>query len=487
MKIKKYKDSMLRFGISMAMMLVFWGGMLRKSFNADTISHMVAQDADIFWNIADGRYLIALGDAVLLKFGVRVTTNLSITMFSAFLLFAMAMVVVQKIFEQWEPEDQWAKIGYFFGLNLVFLNVLFSELLMFSECSFYFALGYLLAALGVERFRIKRYGSMFFLFILAVCVYQYTMIFAAILVAFYVCLSYEEELTPKAVAGEMLGIISCMGVGILNYLSIKVLEKTGIINSFNKNGGWGDSGQKIAGIKESFLSFNRSSFEIMPNLWIPLLFSLGVFILMIYSCIKNGKKRKLPFVFIVCAGSTILLYIIPLMQEKFSFPPRMAFCFYLLQGMLMTTAYAISTVNVHRLLSLGCAGYMIVQILFSDFVVTNHFISNTLDEVYVNMMYQEILKYEEDTESVVAKISVYSDAYAPDNYEEVNYHVHQINERALGTVTNSLIYKVTGRNFQNIGYQEEIFERYFKDKDWDYFDLSQQLIIIGDTAYWCIF
>ena len=487
MKTDKYKNSMIRLGISMSMLLIFWGGMLRKSFNADTISHMVSQDADVFWNIADGRYVIALGDAILLKLGLRVTTNLSITMLLSFLLFAMAMVVIQRIFRQWEPEEQWARVGYFCGLNLVFLNVLFSELLMFSECSFYFALGYLLAALGVERFTRKKYISMYLLLIIAACTYQYTMIFAAILVAFYVCMKHEEELTLKAVAGELFGIISCMGIGALNYLSIRVLEKIGLIENFNKSGGWGDTSQKIADFKASLLSLNRNSLEIMPDLWVPFLFTLGVIILIVYSCIKAGTAQKLPFVFIVLGGSMILLYSIPIMQEKFSFPPRMAFCFYLVQGLLLLIAYAVSTMNIHKFLSLGCIGYLLVQMLFSNFVVTNHFVSNTLDKVYVHMMYQEILKYEEETGIVVTKISFYSDDHAPYNYEEVNYHVHQINERSLGTVTNSLINVVTGRSFQKIGYQEEIYNQYFKGKDWDYLDLSQQLVIIDDTAYWCIF
>ena len=487
MKTDKYKNSMIRLGISMSMLLIFWGGMLRKSFNADTISHMVSQDADVFWNIADGRYVIALGDAILLKLGLRVTTNLSITMLLSFLLFAMAMVVIQRIFRQWEPEEQWARVGYFCGLNLVFLNVLFSELLMFSECSFYFALGYLLAALGVERFTRKKYISMYLLLIIAACTYQYTMIFAAILVAFYVCMKHEEELTLKAVAGELFGIISCMGIGALNYLSIRVLEKIGLIENFNKSGGWGDTSQKIADFQASLLSLNRNSLEIMPDLWVPFLFTLGVIILIVYSCIKAGTAQKLPFVFIVLGGSMILLYSIPIMQEKFSFPPRMAFCFYLVQGLLLLIAYAVSTMNIHKFLSLGCIGYLLVQMLFSNFVVTNHFVSNTLDKVYVHMMYQEILKYEEETGIVVTKISFYSDDHAPDNYEEVNYHVHQINERSLGTVTNSLINVVTGRSFQKIGYQEEIYNQYFKGKDWDYLDLSQQLVIIDDTAYWCIF
>lgn len=208
---------------------------------------------------------------------------------------------------------------------------------------------------------------------------------------------------------------------------------------------------------------------------------------MIYSCIKEKKIKKILFIGIVFAGSVILLYGIPMVQVKFNFPPRMAFCYYLVQGMLMVVAYAVSTLKAQKLLSALCVVYVMIQLLFADFVVTNHFVSNTLDEVYTNMAYQEIIKYENEMGMEVTKICVYKDAYAPDNYEEVNYHVHQINERALGTVTVSLLQKISGRYFEKIENQEEIYNEYFKDKDWDYFDLSEQLVIIGDTVYWCIF
>lgn len=486
-KIEKYKNCLFGLMINFSMLLIFWGGMLRKSFNADTVSHAASLDADIRWRIADGRYVIALGDAVLLKLGIRVTTNLSITMACAFSLFAVTMLIIQKIYKQWQPTDKWAGVGYFCSLNLVFLNVLFSELLMFGELSVYFAFGYFMAALGVLGFTRKKYILMFLSLLVSACTYQYTVIFAAILIAFYVCLDNRGNLTVKAVREELAGTLLCIAAGGINLLSIKLLEKIGVIESFNKRAGWGVLSQKVLAFCASFCSLCRSSLEILPNLWIPLLFLIMVIGTIIYSCIKAKEKEKLFFVFLVCLGCIAMLYGIPFMQENFYFPPRMAFCFYLLQGLLAVTAYAVGTEKIHKLLSFAGVGYLMIQLLFSDFVVTNHFVSNTLDEVYVNMMYQEILEYEKETGVMVTKIAVYKDEDAPDNYEEVNYHVHQINERTLGTATNSLIGQVTGRRFEKVEGKEEIYDQYFKGKNWDYFNLPEQLVIIDDTVYWCIF
>ncbi len=486
-KFEKYKSQFIQLGINIVILLIFWGGMLRKSFNADTISRMVSYNVDSIWNISDGRYIIALLDTILLKFGIKVTDNLSISMLLTFFFLSATMLIIQDIFQEWQPKEKWCKIGFFCGINLTFTNVLFAEILMFSEVSLYYAIGYWLVAVGVRCFIKKKIISSFFLFGFAVCIYQYTMIFAAILIVFLVCLRYKGELSLKSVKAELMGIFFCISIGGLNYLSIRILQKIGIIDRFNKDVGTGNVEQKIRDLIESFIDLNKNSLEILPGLWVPLLFISAIVFLLIYSCVKGKKLKKALFIGIVFAGSVILMYGIPVVQENFNFPPRMAFCYYLIQGMLVIAAYAVSSLDVQKLLSVLCVGYILVQLLFSNFVVTNHFVSNTLDEVYTNMAYQEIIKYENEMGMEVTKICVYKDAYAPDNYEEVNYHVHQINERALGTVTVSLLQKISGRYFEKIENQEEIYNEYFKDKDWDYFDLSEQLVIIGDTVYWCIF
>lgn len=487
LKIEKYKELGIKYGISLCLLFVFWGGMLRRSFNADTIGHMFSADADIAWSIADGRYIVALGDAILLKLGIRTTTNLSVNMLFTLLFLAVAMVILQEMFEPWQPEDQWERIGYVCGLNLVFLNPLFAEVLMFSEICVYYALGYLLAVVGVEKFIKKKYFSMCLLFLSAVCIYQYTMVFAAVLLVFYVCLKHKDELSLKAVLEEIVVVCICMGVGGLNYVSINVLKSLGFIENFNKSAGWGVNAQKFEALKKSFLSLFKDGHGIMPDLWLPLLFILALFAIMVYSCFRERTMKKLPFVMIVFGGSFILIYGIPMMQKDFYFPPRMAFCFYLIQGLFVVTVYALSRVEVRRLLTVGCVGYLLIQLLFSDFVITNHFVSNTLDEVYANMMYQEVLKYEEETGNEVTKIAVYKDDRALDYYEEISFHTDQINEKVLGIVSRPLVWKVTGRTFEKIEPVEEIYEQFFEGRDWNYFDLSQQLIIIDDTAHWCIF
>lgn len=482
-----HKDRMGQFGINLLSLLIFWGGMLRKSFNSDTIYHMVVEDADILTRIREGRYIVALGDAILLRCGLRTTTSISITILATFILLSMTMLVIQGLFVAWKPEGRWAQAGFWCGLDLVFLNILFAENLMFGESSVYFAIAWLAAAVSARCYARKRYLAAFVTCMIAVCAYQYAAVFAAILVAFYICMDEDMHLSVRGILREAAGVAICMSTGVLNLLSIWLLERLNIIPSFSKHAGIGDVGEKLSALADSLVQLHRDGGGIMPDLWIPLLFVVGIWSLIIWSCYKKRDFSRLSFLLIVYLGSNLLLYVIPMMQDEFSFPPRMAFCFYLIQGTLLAVAYGVCTKESCKALT-WCGGLcLIVHLLFADFIVTNHFVSNTLDQVYVNMMYEEILKYEQETGITVRKLAVIDDTYAPDQYEEVAYAQEQINERTLGTVTYSIIQVMTGRKFESVEIPQVIYDSCFAGKDWDYFDLEEQLMIEGDTAYWCIF
>jgi hypothetical protein len=86
---------------------------------------------------------------------------------------------------------------------------------------------------------------------------------------------------------------------------------------------------------------------------------------------------------------------------------------------------------------------------------------------------------------------VEDDINSPHNYEEVQYKRDQINERALSTQAYSLYCYVSGQtagmDIRRVDMDPEIHDKYFADRNWDYFDIDQQVIISGDTVYWCVF
>lgn len=483
---KKYQSKIYAYLVNLVILLVFWGGMIRRSFNADTIYHTVVQDADVVCNVKAGRYLIALCDFLFLKLGIRTTTYSSITMLLTLMGFAAAMTLMQEIFKAWCPKEDKERMGYCGMVTLVFLNVLFAELLMFSEYCIYYALGYSLAVYAVKDYKERKYIRAVIDLILASAFYQYTLIFAAILTAFFICME-ERSLSKKAVLREATAIAGCILAGVLNLLSMWALKACGMFERLDKDAGVGNLKEKCLLALGSFERLYRDGGGILPNLFLPFFFTLFLWGMILISCRKEKNWKILPLLGLVWLGSHVLMIVIPMANETFYFPPRMSFCFYLIQGLLAAAAYVLCRQKGKALLTAGCISYLLIQLLFSDFVVTNHFVSNTLDKVYAKMAYEEILKYEEETGNQVTKLAVVKDGYAPDHYDEVSYSVEQINERALGMVTNSLMEVVTGRYFEPVDGEEEIIREYFEGKDWNVLDLSEQMVILGDTAYWCIF
>lgn len=468
-------------------LIIFWGGMLRKSFTSDTITHMFTSDADIQVNLEQGRYLRALMDYVLLKFGMRTTTNLSIAMGAAFVILAVTMTVLQHLFADWESKEVAPRIAFNMIINLWIYNVLFAEVLMFSEMSVVFALAYLFGAVATECYKKKKYIWMLVSLAVASCFYQYAVIFAAICIAFYIFVR-ERKLSAQVVVRELLAVSACILIGVMNLLSILVLVRVGVLNRFYKSAGTGNLKEKLHQLVLSLVSLHKDAAGIFPSLWIPLIFIILIESLVIVECIKRKSMMELLFLQLVSLGSVALLYVIPFAQENFFFPPRMSFCFFMIQGMIAMSGFIILDSGwKQQLLMLCVLGYLLINILFADFIVTNHFVSNTLDKVYVRMTYEKIEKYERDTGNEVENLCVVKDIDAPSYYDEVNYTSDQINERSLGILSVSIMKIVTGREFNKVEMDPKVYETYFKDRNWDYFDPEEQIVIIGDTAYWCVF
>lgn len=484
--INDKKQYFYEYIVGLGLLIMFWGGLLHKCFNSDTLIHMVEEDGDVTCRIQGGRYVIALIDSILLKMGIRTTDNISISMAMAFCFFALISFGIYLLFQQYLPKTLTGKVVGIIGSNLIFLNVLFAEPLMFSEMAIYFALAYFLAMLSCWMYAKKQYILMIVCMILSVCTYQNAVIFGAILTLFYIYFDEGKELTFRAFLRSFVSSCVYVLAGGINILSIRILEKWGYIIPLGKSeiaaNNWID---RIMLYLQNILGLYKDAGGLLPNLWIPTIFMLYVLGALAYSLIKDREWMQLCYVFILFLVSHIILGVIPLAQSSVTMPPRMTFLFFLIQGCFLIIASV--ELNEIEWITIVGSGYLLIQCLFAQFIVSDHILSNQLDRLYVNLAMEKIEKYENNTGIKVKNLSVCHDAYAPRYYEEVNYQVHQINERSLGEVTHTLIQVVANRKFEKIEIDDETKEELFGDKDWEFLALDEQLTIQGDTAYWCIF
>lgn len=474
--------------INVILLILTWGGMLRRSFNADTISHMVAEDHDVASNLECGRYLCGLIDFLLGKMGVSTTTHTGITVLAGLLFMAAALCLIQEMYKKhMNIKNVLEEYAYLAVTGLVFVNVLAAELMMFSECTAYFGAAYFMAAWGARFYNSKRYIQAAACIAVSCMFYQTGVVFCAILISLNIFFEYNGKICKKSIMQEVFCVIMTFGIGLINMMSVKVLVWTGVLSEFGKNSQIGNVLDKVKKAMQISVSLYWDSMELLPSAGIPLLFTLIIMSSFLWVYLKEKKIQPVFYYILLQIGMMILMYGIPFLQKDFYTPPRMTFIFYLIQAAGAMIAFSYARGRWKRILCYVYILYLFIQIYFAQIIVTNHFVSNTLDELYATLVYERITAYEEETGIMVNKLAVEKDIDAKVSYDEVHYKCYSINERALGMVNYSLMEVVTERKFEPVTMDPTIYQSCFEGKNWDYFNLSEQLIIEGDTAYWIIF
>ena len=504
-RLASLKPTLTAYIINLMALTVFWGGLLRRGYNADTVSHMADPSGSIPVRLELGRYIIALLESLQLRSGILLTDHIPLTILTSLMISAMTLTMIQSMFEKAFKLPSGTllhRVGFRVCLSFVFLNVLFSETLMFSEFCLYFSLAYLFAGFGAWLYikgSIPSRITAVIMFLAGVFTYQNSAVFAALILLFWYGFKHDMKWSLKAAADESTAVSVPMAAGGINLISVKVLERLNPDYSFFRPIEVGSFSDKLILAWQDLYSLNRDSSNLLPGFFIPGIISLIMGFLVIYLLIKKSNTSGILFFALMCAVSLILFYIMPVMNSPFTNPPRMAFLFYLIQGLLGATVFyllsdsktpGIPYVRIRNAVSVIFIGYLWINLIFSQFIVTGRFISNTLDNVYASLALQKIERYEKETGDTVRNLCVFNDTDSTFHYRESSIHTHQINERIIGQTTCSYIEAILGRHFEPLyadSIPDEIRSEYFEGRNWDEFDAEEQIIIAGDTAYWCIY
>lgn len=489
MNFGRWKGFVNRYIVNAVILVIAWGGMFRRSFNCDTLAHMMNIEKDMAIMMSHGRYLVALQDWLLYQAGLSTTTHTGITAMAEVILLALAVCILQQCFEDKiiKPSGVYEQLAWISVSSLVFSNVLFAESFMFGECALMFGMAYLLATVGIWAFTRKKYPLAFLFFFLSTMEYQAAVIYAAIVLSAWIFIDSECRITAKTVVLEIVCGLFTVGSGVLNIKSLSLLAKLGLVMEAGRSADIRNLGEKAAVCLRDLGQILANSRGLLPKLYLPLIM-LGIAAgFAVWKFWKEKKWHAIVYYLLLVAGMLAMVYILSMTQYDTRTYPRFIWTFYVVQAMLFLIAFWLASKKGREVLCYICGFYLLVQILFCNIIVSNHMVSNTLDKTYAMMVYEKIVEYEEETGQEVKKIAVANDIDCPFSYNNVYYKTDQINERALGTVSNTMVNIVSGRNFEKVPMDETIFQTYFGDQNWDYFDASEQLVIIGDTAYWVIF
>jgi hypothetical protein len=493
---EKHKTDLKLFLLDLAMLLTAFGGFFREGFGNDTVWFMVEPQYGINTWYTNGRYLAYALSEVLYKAGFVATDHYKECFLLFILLLAFSLLLYQKVllpyFENMlNTTDE--KAAFLVMTALIFCNVLFTEDFMFTECFLVYPFAYFFAAVGVYEIACRRHKAAGLALLIASSMfYQVALIQAAMVLAVWLALRDQLCFSARLFIREIISSFLIIFIIVVNYFSMKLLAVTGIIESAPKEAGISNSpADKMQLITEQINQFWESSLQLLPPLYLPLFVTGITLIILAAAILHHHAHREMITVILLLIELACLFLLIPFLQDPVVFIPRIVFTIYTAQSMILLISLYFSDGRNKKILSFLVCGWILIQIIFCNVIMANHYLSNQLDLTYTKMVCNKVQNYENETGIQVTKLAVEDDINSPHNYEEVQYKRDQINERALSTQAYSLYCYVSGQtagmDIRRVDMDPEIHDKYFADRNWDYFDIDQQVIISGDTVYWCVF
>lgn len=494
--IEIHRQSLLLYAADLGMLLAAFGGFFRDGFGNDTIWFMVEPQYGINTWYTNGRYLAYAVSEVLYKAGFVATDHYKECFILFLFLLSVSILLIQKtiLYVMGDRFDSNIRMaGFAAATGLLYINVLFTEDFMFAECFLGYPFAYVLAAAAVYLIIVRNRNKTGLLCLfLASMFYQVALVQAAMILAVCIVFKFGAKLTPALIRREIVSAVSVIGMIVINYAAMKILAALGITYWSAKNAGVSDVSDKVAFLLQQAEQLFESSLQLLPPVFLPLLFSALCLFVLFAVLIKKRQKGEILTVILLLLLLTGLLFLIPFLQTPTGFNPRIVYVFYTIQAMTYFLALFFENEKLHyrTILSIAVCGWLVIQTVFCNVIMANHYLSNQLDLTYGRMVYNEVLDYEQETGTKVTKIAVVNDTNSPHTYDEVEYKRDQINERVLSIEPYCLFMYVSGRNITEIVRVDmdlQIYDTCFKGKNWDYFDPEQQVLIKGDTLYWCVF
>ena len=479
---------------TLILVILAFQGFYRFGFGADTMTHYLNPLINIESKLPYARYISYFIEITCYKMGVILPQQYKLF----YVFFVVITVLTAYSYQQIiigllnKKGIRLSLVEEYIGraiIALPFISTLYSEYFMFPEC-FIFCLGFLFSSIAVYFYSRKKHILAILFLLMAVFTYQVTVMVSAVYVLLYIIIDEDFVMTPKMFRRGLIISLCCILAGGVNFIVSRIFFYLGIISDVPKQISVGSVAFRIVHVLDIIKGFLLSGNGLLPLPGANLLVILAAVILMfIANKVKKGRAFTLIFAGIIMF---CLAIVIPLIQSD---APRVIFVLYAALGCIMFLAYVQLEGKLKVIMQLAIVGTVLLQIFSCQQIAVNHYISNSQDIACARSVLQAIDEYEKETGITVTEIAACEDSACYDYYDNVYYTLGQINERVARVVPYSLLEYVnkldTGttelRFKKSKQSSSKVRKKYFEGMEWDSFNVYEQLVIDGDTAYWCIY
>ena len=486
--LKKYRIAL----VYLVMNLCFYGMFIVKHYAPDTyFTEALGWEAtaDQYW--MNGRWLMTLFSKICGAFNLGFTLAQLISWGMGIVSISLASALVYHILEDriGEGSSRKKKIWTVLIAFMLISNVFMLEYFIFAEYTGIMCLGILFSVLAAG-FILKalEYKSVpFYLIgilfgILGINGHQGNfaiLVMIAVLCAKDTLKSLKKFLVNNLVIGSAYAIPA-----LCSMIETRI-------------GGANRSAQGAIDIAASFLKSTEGLKKLLVTAasFMPYgSYAFFVAVILVYFFWSVIRKRSIKSVVYLLYYFVILLLGIyaPLMVTDINYIDVVPRTVYIMGGIIpvvLTAMLLHMDISLENsvVLPVFVAAFLFIQYFGAMQLITDHYKTNLLDKYEAQFVGARIWDYEEETGVTVTKMALYWDdnvtGYAPDvhTYGAVNERVMS-NEWAAPLAIKVL----DGHDLQQTEQSEEVYEKYFKGKDWLHIK-DEQLVIIGDTLHMCAY
>lgn len=442
----------------------------------------------IEYSLNDGRIFMYIIGQLADKMNININAYVVILTVLAIIISCICIIKLIEIMTKYKKKDGiiiTSLIAY-----VTIMNFMYLENLYFTEC-IVMSISILLFILAAEYLNEKEnIIKVIILVLLGIFCYQGTI---NVFITFYFvfALIKNKKLNKEIIKNMIIVMLIALFCIAINMLQIKICGKIYGLEQ-TRTGSISEIFANIIYIITNVYKILVYSSELFPKyLFLIFLISISI-ITAIWDKKENNKYSNIInilLITVVAIISSVLINIVSLSSFGLG---RMVFSIGALLGLIFMYLYCTTTIfekqtNYKYVMITILIIYVIMNILNTLNILISHKQANELDKQETLKVNEYMLEYEQNNNIEIKNIAITYDKNVTWCYNELK-HKSLYTHRALMIwwCNVDTINYYTNRNLQKVQMKAEIYDTYFKDKDWDKLE-KEQFVFEGDTMYYCVY
>lgn len=474
-----------KFYIFLMITLIFFGIFQKLEYATDTYCVFVTSTKKYCQHFINcGRFISALCLAITKVLKFNPTQIYTISYLLAILVTTVSMYVLYNIL----AKDVKSKLTAFIIAIMIIINLFSIELYLFLEKGI-MMLSVLFCVLAFKHFvkylegNKKELTATLLYMTLANFSYQGTVGLFIALSAIYIIKqsrTFKQFIKYNIVAALCYGIPAAIDYAIVKYAfkNSRVSNEVNIVESAKLI--WKNT-------KEMFIQ----TFKIIPNYCFAI--TLGIIILTVIILVINNKSElKKKFLLLLEISYLILaVYIVTIFPQimqstaSIGFAPRNTYTFASIIGILM--AFICIEFEQKKFINYYIVVistiFLIIQYTGFLNIERNRYIINYNDWYNAMQIKEKVERYENESGNKITKVAIYGLETKQASYPEL-FTSGDINIKAIDASWSRMdhLKYYLERDLEEIDPKEEIYDKYYKNKNWKIFDIDQ-IVLIDDVLH----